>query len=143
MLEKALKIVTKEFKNKKDKGGKPYLDHLYRVKEQMTYELWGNYELETVALLHDLLEDCPNWTKGRLLELFPKSVVDSVVCLTHKKYESYEKYIDRILTDDMAILVKKADLRDNMDITRLPNLSESDFIRLKKYHRSYKRLSCS
>ena len=140
MLEKAVEIITKEFKNKKDKAGKPYIDHLWRVKETVHNEIWGNYELETVALLHDLLEDCPNWNKEKLLDIFPKSVVDSVVCLTRKKNESYKEYIDRILTDDMATLVKKADLRDNMDITRLKTLNEADFIRLKKYHSSYMQL---
>lgn len=140
MLEKAVEIITKEFKNKKDKAGKPYIDHLWRVKETVHNEIWGNYELETVALLHDLLEDCPNWNETKLLEIFPKSVVDSVVCLTHLKNESYQTYIDRVKTNEMAKIVKIADLKDNMDITRLKTLNDSDFIRLKKYHSSYMRL---
>ena len=42
MLEKAVEIITKEFKNKKDKSGKPYIDHLWRVKETVHNELWGS-----------------------------------------------------------------------------------------------------
>src|SRR5690606_25202580 len=136
----AVKIITKEFKNKKDKAGKPYIDHLWRVKETVHNEIWGNYELETVALLHDLLEDCPNWNEEKLLDIFPKNVVDSVVCLTHLKKESYQNYIDRVKTNEMAKIVKIADLKDNMDITRLKTLNEDDFIRLKKYHLSYLQL---
>lgn len=141
MLSEAIEIARKEFEHKTDKAGKPYANHLWRVKEKVQEEyLYSNYELETVAVLHDLLEDCPEWNEERLSCLFPKSVVDSVICLTHKKNEPYSDYIDRVLTNDMVKMVKKADLEDNMDITRLPNLTEKDFKRLKKYHSAYKKI---
>ena len=40
----------------------------------------------------------------------------------------------------LAVIVKLNDLSDNMDIRRLPYLSDKDVKRLKKYLRAYKQL---
>ena len=41
----------------------------------------------------------------------------------------------------LAVAVKINDLTDNMDIRRLPYLSDKDVKRLKKYLKAYKRLT--
>jgi (p)ppGpp synthase/HD superfamily hydrolase len=137
MLEKAIQIVTEAFKDKKDKAGKPYLGHLERVSLRLANE---SEEIRTIAILHDILEDCPEWDANRLLEFFPNRVVSAVVCLTHKSGQSYEDYISQIMTNELSIVVKIADLKDNMDFTRLNNIESSDIVRLQKYHSAYKRL---
>ena len=43
----------------------------------------------------------------------------------------------------LAVAVKINDLTDNMDIRRLPYLSDKDVKRLKKYLKAYKRLTTS
>jgi hypothetical protein len=45
------------------------------------------------------------------------------------------------MTNELSIIVKKEDLKDNMDLTRLESLSESDWLRLKKYHSAFRRLT--
>lgn len=137
MLETAIKIVTEAFKEKKDKAGKPYIEHLERVRSKLSEE---NEEVQTIATLHDILEDCPEWNKDKLLELFPSRVVKAVECLTHKKGQSYEDYISQVMTNELSIVVKIEDLKDNMDFTRLADIGNSDIKRLKKYHSAYKRL---
>lgn len=54
--------------------------------------------------------------------------------------EDYDKFIDRVLQNPIAIRVKINDLLDNMDITRLVELNESDLKRLNKYLKAYWKL---
>ena len=140
--ELAYEIVRKAFNKKTDKAGQPYLQHLIRVKCAVP-DLGPNRELITIALLHDLLEDCPEWTPEALRSVFPDDVVDAVVILTRQRLETYEAFIKRIVESNSgwAIEVKKADLRDNLDVLRLPTLTKEDFERIKKYHWSYKYLT--
>lgn len=136
MKELALKIVTKAFENKTDKGGKPYIEHLKRVSAKLPD--YGSGDLKMIGLLHDLLEDCPEWTEGALRCLFDDLIVDKVVILTKLKSENYEDYIERVRKDYWSALVKQADLEDNMDLTRLPEITQKDFERIMKYHKAYR-----
>ena len=61
-------------------------------------------------------------------------------CVTRREGETYDHFIDRILPNPIARAVKIADLRSNMDITRLPQLTDEDLQRLSKYHKAYRRL---
>jgi len=135
MLKLALKIVQESFANKTDKAGEPYINHLLRVCEKCPSE-----DLKTIALLHDLLEDCPEWNESMLREFSKYSVVDSVVALTHKPNQTYYDYISQILENENAISVKLCDLQDNMDITRLAVLTQKDLERVAKYHAAYNRI---
>lgn len=141
MKKLALKIIESEFYDKTDKGGKPYTHHLVRVMENSRNHYNGDVlflqELETVALLHDLLEDCPAWTTQHIKTIFNDSVASSVNRLTKKEGQGYDAYISNINNDPIARAVKLADLRDNMDITRLEQITEKDIERLKKYHKAY------
>jgi hypothetical protein len=89
-----------------------------------------------VAALHDVLEDCPEWTGDRLLEEgIPLQAIAWVATLTRHPETSYNlqiRFIDRI--GSVPRRVKIADLRDNSDPTRLALLPEKDRARLtKKY----------
>lgn len=143
--EIALNIVSKEFASKKDKAGKPYIDHLKRVafnskKLAATYGL-DNKEIEVVeviALLHDLIEDCPNWNISLVDSVFRNAlIIDNLNRLTKKEGQNYDDYIANIRNSYFSKIVKICDLEDNMDITRLTSINEEDIERLKKYHKSY------
>ena len=135
MIDKAIKIVEQAFHDKVDKGGHPYLHHLIRVggKLEKTDEI-------VVGLLHDLLEDCEEWTEDDLRLEFPTNIVDAVVCLTKIKGEKYSDYLNRVKNNPLSLVVKISDLEDNMDITRLKELTSKDFERLQKYHKAYNEL---
>jgi len=134
--ELAFEIAKNAFENKVDKGGKPYFEHLLRVAEPFK----DDSLLYPIAMLHDLLEDCPEWNENSLRHLFSKNIVDTIVILTKGKNEDYFDYIDRINQSSWATKVKLADLKDNMNITRLESLEEKDFQRLQKYLKAYKKL---
>lgn len=55
--------------------------------------------------------------------------------------ESYEDFIERVKKNPQAAAVMINDLTDNMDIRRLPYLSDKDVKRPKKDLKAYKRLA--
>jgi len=133
-------VVEKAFAEKVDKAGSPYIGHLFRVTEKIRDNYEYDYELIQAAFCHDLLEDIPMWTPEKLGEYVSPRVVKLVDILTHKENESYKNYIGRISLDTDAVRIKLADLEDNMNISRLPVLTDKDIERIKKYHKYYNYL---
>lgn len=134
-LQDAINLAMFAHREQVDKAGQPYTLHLFRV---MT-----NVESETakiVAILHDLVEDT-EYTFEMLNDLgYSKEVIDALKCLTKKDNEPYSDFIERVKTNPVAIAVKIADIKDNMDLTRLFEVEEEDLQRLKKYHTAYRLL---
>ena len=128
-------IASSAFAGKTDKAGKPYTDHLDAV-EALTQDFCTpNEDISCIALLHDLLEDT-SWTAEMLYkEGFSEYVVKGVEALTRQAGESYSHYIVRLSKTPYVIPVKLADLTHNMDVRRLPRMTDKDLQRLRKYHR--------
>lgn len=136
-LDRAIQIAVEAHKNQKDKYGAPYLGHVSRVMNA------GKTDDERiVGVLHDLIEDTP-WTFDDLKkEGFSSHVIEAIRCLTKKSEdENYESFVDRIKINPLAIRVKLNDLTDNMDIRRLPMVTEKDVPRLNKYLKAYHLLA--
>jgi (p)ppGpp synthase/HD superfamily hydrolase len=137
MTMKAFDIALKAFENEKDKAGKPYMGHLMRVADGAFGPTDIREKLVVVGLLHDLIEDT-HWKESDLRGEFPDDVVDAIVAITKVEGESY---VERVVKDPLATRVKISDLKDNMDVTRLPRIKDKDIERLKKYHMTYKYLT--
>lgn len=134
-LGKALAICATAFKDRTDKGGRPYMEHCLYVMEGG--RLHGD-EVMIAFLFHDLFEDCPEWTPHRLLdEGFSQFTINIILAMTHRDGESYDDYIRRVAMNAHAKIGKRRDLRHNMDITRMKGLRKKDFDRLEKYARAY------
>lgn len=135
-LQRAIEIATLAHEGQLDKSGKDYIGHPLRVMEM------GKTEAEKiVGILHDVVEDTP-WTFEALeAEGFSKEVIDALKCVTKLSVnENYDDFIERVKKSPLAVAVKINDLSDNMDIRRLPYLSDKDIKRLKKYLKAYKKL---
>jgi len=136
ILQKAIEMAEEAHKGQTDRAGKPYIGHITRV-----MQAGKTIEQRMAGILHDIVEDT-HWTFEDLLrEGIPAEVVDAVRCLTKINNESYDQFIERIKNNPIAAAVKLNDLRDNMDITRLPAITDKDVERLRKYHRAYSELS--
>lgn len=136
---KAYWIAVDAFQDKTDKAGVPYIEHCRTVEKY--YGPKRNEQLSIIAILHDIVEDT-NWTLERLREAgFSEYVVWGVDALTRRDQESYHEYIDRLIESPYVIPIKLADLRHNMDLTRLSSLTERDIDRVKRYHAVYQRLN--
>lgn len=138
MIRIAKELAKEKFAGLTDLAGDPYYNHLERV-WLLVKESGGDLDQQTIAILHDILEDTPV-TMYDLEEFFNRRVVRAVFDLTRKARESYDEYIGRIRHNDDCIIVKLADLRDNMDVTRLNSITDKDVARLIKYHKAYKAL---
>ena len=136
-LERAIQIATEAHKGQLDKAGREYIGHPIRVMEMGKTE-----DEKIVGVLHDVIEDT-DWTFERLeAEGFSQEVINALRCVTKtSENENYDEFIDRVKKNPLAVAVKINDLTDNMDIRRLPYLSDKDVKRLKKYLKAYKRLT--
>lgn len=130
--EKAMQIAIKVHRGQLDKGGNDYINHPIRVSENCSLD-----EEKIVALLHDTIEDGDITADYLLMQGFPNYIVDSVMSVTRSKDEDYFDFVQRCKANPIGRRVKIADLKDNMDITRLKELTEKDIERLKKYHKAY------
>lgn len=139
-LGKAIALASNVFENMYDKGGHPYILHCVRVMNNLNTD---DEELKCIAILHDICEDIfKNNPERGLDELrmagFSERVVKALDLLTHRKNVPYDDYIQIIASNIDAVKVKLADLRDNLDTTRLDYFGgERDFKRLEKYHKNF------
>lgn len=134
--EKAMQIAIKVHKGQLDKGGNDYINHPVRVERRCTCQ-----EDRLVALLHDTIEDGDITADYLLMQGFPREIVDAILSVSRNKDEDYFEFIQRCKANPIGRRVKICDLEDNMDITRLNELTEKDIERLKKYHKAYKMLT--
>lgn len=135
-LERAIEIATEAHKGQYDKAGNDYIGHPLRVMDMGRSE-----EEKIVGVLHDVVEDT-DWTFEMLAaEGFSQDIIAALKCVTKiSENENYDDFIERVKKNPLAAAVKINDLSDNMDIRRLPYLSDKDIKRLKKYLKAYKKL---
>ncbi len=113
LTRKAMKIAYEAHNGQYDVSGVPYIFHPMEVASCMEDEY-----TTCIALLHDVVEDT-GVTFEQLSKEFPAEVLAPLKLLTHMPRTDYFEYIKNIKTDPTAIKVKLADIRHNMDETRV------------------------
>lgn len=111
-----------------DRAGIDYIKHPETVASFVTTD-----EEKAVAYLHDVIEDTTLTLLDLKKEGFSKNIIEAVDILTKKKGQDYQSYLNLVKTNELARVVKLADLRHNSDLTRLPLITEKDLERNKKY----------
>jgi (p)ppGpp synthase/HD superfamily hydrolase len=135
LLEKAIQIAVEAHRGQRDRYGLPYILHSLRVMGRL-----HDVPEQIVAILHDVVEDT-DWTFGELRsEGFPEPILEALDNVTKREGEDYEDFVKRSATNALARRVKLADLEDNMDLRRLPQVSEDDCQRLQKYIKAWNYL---
>ena len=136
-LEDTILFATTVHRGQTDKAGRPYITHPLRVMNNLGLD--APLEHQMAALLHDTMEDCG--VTRELLEQqgFPEKVIVAVEHLTKddEGKADYNKAIDRVMKNPIAVKVK---LADNMDMKRLANPTEYELQRLEKYRAAKERL---
>lgn len=137
LLERAIAIALEAHQGQTDRYGRPYILHPLHVMLQMD----GEAEM-MAAVLHDVLEDSALTLEVLRDEGFPPAVLEVVRLLTHDAEKtSYQEYVRRLRPNPIAVKVKLADLRHNMDIRRMDRVEERDAERLEKYRRAWEILT--
>lgn len=135
LLTQAIELATKAHQGQVDKAGQPYINHSLRVMNMVT-----TLSEKIVAVLHDVIEDS-DLTLEELVNLgFPQDIIAAIDAMTKRPKEDYDLYLNRVKSSAIATQVKIADLRDNMDISRIANPTDKDYQRLEKYKKALKLL---
>lgn len=133
-LERAVRVAVDAHEEQTDKAGATYIRHPLRLMEQMDTE-----HARVVAVLHDVVEDA-EYTSEDIEKDFDTDVRKAVDALTKRDDESYMEFIERVDDHPVARRVKIADLEDNLDLTRLDELTDSIHSKQRTYHEAWKRL---
>jgi (p)ppGpp synthase/HD superfamily hydrolase len=137
-LSRAIEIAVAAHAGQIDKAGAPYILHPLRVMLSLDSDVE-----RIVGVLHDVVEDCADWSMDRLRsEGFSQDVLTALAHVTKlSEEEDYGAFIARAAKDPVARRVKRADLVDNLDVRRLPRVSDKDARRLSKYLAALKQLA--
>ena len=146
-LEKAIKIAVEAHTGQVDKGGNPYILHPLRVMLSLDSE-----EERIVGVLHDVVEDCKGWSWERLKEQgCSDKLIEALKSVSktpdeekqfkemddpNKKMDHYLQFIKRAKANKIGRHVKAADIRDNLDISRIDDITERDINRLNRYKKA-------
>ena len=147
-LENAIKIAVEAHTGQVDKGGNPYILHPLRVMLSLDKE-----EERMVGVLHDVVEDCAGWSWERLeAEGFSKEIIQALKSVSktpaeEAEYQSlpedqrldhYLRFIERAKANRIGRQVKAADIKDNLDISRIDDITQKDIHRLNRYKAALK-----
>jgi (p)ppGpp synthase/HD superfamily hydrolase len=124
----AKRIATHAHRGQVDKAGQLYITHPEFVASQVTGD-----EAKAVAWLHDVVEDTPVTFDDLRTEGLSEKAIEAVAAITKRDGESYEMYLARVVANPLAKAVKLADLKHNMDTSRLKVIDDKAKARLEKY----------
>lgn len=138
LLERALQLALSIHAGQTDRAGRPYILHPLTLMMQMDTD-----DERITAVLHDTIEDSDTTINQLQQKLnLPPHIAEAVDLLSHDKTEmDYDSYVKRLAANPLARKVKLADLRHNMDLTRLDEIDDKVMPRLAKYHRAWQLLN--
>ena len=127
MIENSIEIALEAHHGQKDKSDLPYIIHPLRV-------MIGMHTLEEmiIAVLHDVLEDSKINEDYLIAKGISRNSIKTLKLLT-KSNGDYSNYIKNLKSDPVAVKIKKADIIDNMNITRPKTIDTDDVKRLNNY----------
>jgi (p)ppGpp synthase/HD superfamily hydrolase len=135
-LDDAIQVARRAHEGQLDKSGRPYIAHPLRVMGMVT----GTHQRMT-AVLHDVVEDTDVTLEDLAAAGCPDEVLTAVAAISKRPGEPQSDYLTRVLADPIALVVKRADIADNMSPDRMGRLDAETQDRLRtKYEAALRRL---
>lgn len=131
----AIAIAARAHMGQVDRGGAPYILHPMRVMLDVEGE-----HAQMAAVLHDVLEDTDVTAKDLADAGIPEPVIAAVIALTKLPGMSRMDAAKMAAADPIAIQVKIADLRDNMNLSRIPKPGPKDYALMAEYNAAWSYL---
>lgn len=122
MLVMAQAIAYAMHNKQTDKAGEPYIDHVTTVAITVRALYPDDARVETVAWLHDVIEDTPMTLEELRAFGFGEDIIDAVDAITHQPNERRDAYYVRVAANPLAVIVKRADISHNARPDRLAML---------------------
>lgn len=127
--EAALGIACAAHLRQRDLLGDEYIWHHMRVALAVRHR---GAEFACVAIMHDVIEDCPTMAPEVYRE-FTERVCAALVAITKRQGEDYEAYLGRVMDNKIARVVKLADVRDNWSRCGRLKATKANNARYMKY----------
>lgn len=137
-LDDAIKLAHEKHEGQVDKGGWPYIYHPLKVMSGCT-----TLESMIVGVLHDVIEDTDVTIDYFVDNGYSEDIIEALIAITRAPGESYNQYISRVSTSEIAIEVKICDLTHNLDLSRLPsypNSTKRELDNARKYESTLNKL---
>lgn len=136
MLQQAIYVALDAHEGQVDRGGHPYVNHPFYLCTR-----FDNLGTKVTALLHDVIEDSDKYTLDDIEEMFGKVIRNAVDAISKRKgQETYQEYLERVKSNEIARLVKLADINHNLDKKRIPFVDEKYDRMAKKYEKALEYL---
>jgi len=135
-LEDAILLAVEAHRGRVDKLGMPYVLHPLRLMGRMT-----TATEQMAALLHDVIADSDHTLESLRALSYDDAVIDAINHLTLRDSEAFDEFIERLKRNPAARQVKIADIEDNMDLRRWPEIGERERERLSRYRRAWETLN--
>ncbi len=125
LLDKAISIAVDSHSGQVNDKAEPYVLHPLRMMFKAV-----TIEEKIIAVLHDVIEKTTIDLEYLRSAGFSDRIVLAIDALSRRPQESYDRYIDRVRENELAIKVKIIDLDDNISSL---NLGESQDIKSNKF----------
>jgi (p)ppGpp synthase/HD superfamily hydrolase len=132
-IDRAIMIASIAHAGQKDKAGKPYILHPLRVMLTVASDKNATDEQKIVAVLHDVIEDTYVQEQQLRENGFSEDIINAIKSVTKINGESRMDAAKRTKLNAIGRVVKLADLKDNMDLSRIENLTAKDLLRVAEY----------
>lgn len=135
LLGRFIVLATNAHAGQFDKAGEPYILHILEVLHNVR-DLFGSLvdeELECVAIGHDIFEDTSVTEEDIRAIGGTDRIIAGMFALTKMRGQSYDRYVETVLSNLDAMRVKMADLKHNSDIARLKGIRDKDIERMGRY----------
>lgn len=136
LLQKAIQIAFEAHEGQTDKGGNPYILHPLHVMNQLE-----TIDEKIVGVLHDTKEDAGLTDEFFRTEGFSERIIRGIDSVTRRPDETYIEFVKRSSEDELGRNVKKEDILHNMDLTRIPIITEKHKSLQKRYKKGLDYLS--
>ena len=144
-IELAIAIARKAHKGQKDKLGEDYINHPMRVHRNLlshpgfkSLDAQSREDAEVAAIMHDVIEDSGKngsevFTREDLMaQRFTPRSIELIELLTRVKTVPDDVYYANINANELARLVKWADIADNQNEVRVAGLETQKAKELKE-----------
>jgi len=144
VVKRAHDVAVRAHMDQTDKAGHAYIGHPSRVAAYLATshgpQPAAPPEVVAAGWLHDVVEDTTTTLEDLLKMGIPADVVAIVDAVTRRPGETLAEYAIRIATSPSAVMVKRADLRDNADGRRMAQLDQATRTRLTLQYRQFVQL---